>query len=95
MEFDEARALEELKHENSMEELREKAKLERETEQLKAEQNLRLEEAKAKNGKKTEWLRIGGKVVAGVILAGVGFGLNCLADRIGVPRKNVPRNIDK
>ena len=95
MEFDEQRALEELKHEHNLEEIERRAQLDAENERLKGENNLKLEEAKAKNAKKTEWLRIGGKVVVGAILCGIGFGFNCLADRIGVPRKNVPRNLDK
>lgn len=81
MEFDETRELEELKHRNKMKEIAFEGRQDRMTEDLKA-----------KNAKKIEWHKIGGMVAKGVIMAGVWFGLTCLADRIEVPRRNVPRD---
>ena len=89
--FDEMRSMEEIKHKNKMKEIAFQARQDQKIENLKAENSRTLEEQKGKTAKKIEGRKIIGAIGKGVIMAGVWFGLTCLADRIEVPRRNVPK----
>lgn len=78
--FDELSSLERIKHENKMKEIAFQAREDRKSEELKHE-----------NAKSLEWRKIAGAIGKGLVMAGAWFGLTCLADRIDVPRRNVPR----
>ena len=78
--FDELSSLERIKHEHKMKEINFQAREDRKTEELKHE-----------NAKSLELRKIVGTIGRGLIMAGTWFGLTCLADRIDVPRRNVPK----
>lgn len=89
--FDEQKALEEQKHRNKMKEILLQNRCDKNLETMKADNQQKLEEQKAKTAKKIEGKKILGAIGKGIVMAGVWFGLTCLADRIEVPRRNVPR----
>lgn len=89
--FDEMREMREIEHRNKMKEISFQSRVDKKLEDVKAENARKLEEQKAKNASKIEVKKIVGAIGKGVVMAGVWFGLTCLADRIEVPRRNVPR----